>query len=131
MKKPMPYLVSIPGKSINGKTQYHVTTTAKYQWEAIEKSKPNDYFVSVSKQETSIVIKNVYWDDEYYKDSTTTARSKTTTKKESKTNHKKTTKKLPQTGQLWWPLPFLIFGGILCIGLGMTKRKDSDLYTKR
>lgn len=195
--KAMPYFVSIPGKSVNGKTQYHVTTTAKYektsngnnetekdykvakvwsdkghenirpknitvqllrdgsvyqevmlnkennwqytwknlsskyQWEAIEKSKPNDYFVSVSKQETSIVIKNVYWDDEYYNDSTTTERSKTTTKKESTTDNnnettKQPTKKLPQTGQVWWPLPFLAFGGILCIGIGMTKQKRED-----
>lgn len=76
------------------------------------------------------MIKNVYWDDEYYNDSPTTEHSKTTTKDESETENSKTTKrptkKLPQTGQVWWPLPFLAFGGILCIGIGMTKQKRED-----
>ncbi|MEQ2709760.1 hypothetical protein AAAU51_00980 [Anaerostipes amylophilus] len=31
-----------------------------------------------------------------------------------------TQEKLPQTGQLWWPLPFLAAGGLLCIWINNT-----------
>lgn len=111
--------------------------SSKYQWSAIEKKKTKGYIVSVSKQDTSFVIKNIYWDEEYYEE-TTTEKKPTTTEREKKkqsTEEKKTTqtpktkhqtKKLPQTGQLWWPLPFLAFGGILCIGIGMIKQKREN-----
>ena len=195
----MPYFITIPGKTANGKRQYNVTTKAKYeitpvsdktvdykvakiwqdnnnknkkrpknitvqllkngevyqevqlseknnwqytwsdlsakdQWEAIEKKKTSDYIVSVSKQETSLVIKNIYWDDDYYYDATTERKTNTTEEKKQtfeKTAEKtKTTtgiqKKLPQTGQLWWPLPFLAAGGLLCLGIGMIKQKREN-----
>lgn len=32
-------------------------------------------------------------------------------------------KKLPQTGQLWWPVPILISGGLLCIAIGLVLRR--------
>lgn len=195
--KTMPYFVTIPSKSVNGKIQYNVATTAKYdktpsnqdekdykvvkiwsdkghekirpknitvqllrdgsiyqevvlseknnwqytwknlssqyQWEVIEKDKSDEYFVSVSKQETSFIIKNIFWDDEPYDEPTTTKKSKTTTIKEQKaktTKNHKTTKqersKLPQTGQLWWPLPFLLFGGTACIGIGIARQKREN-----
>ena len=37
-----------------------------------------------------------------------------------------TTEKAPQTGQLWWPVPALAAGGLLCFGIGMTIRKKND-----
>lgn len=80
--------------------------SSKYQWEAIEKKKTKGYIVSVSKEESSIVIKNIYWGDDFYEETTE--------------------KKLPQTGQLWWPLPFLVAGGVLCIGIGMIKQKREN-----
>lgn len=204
--KAMPYFISIPGKSVNGKAQYNITSAPKYektpttqdqktdckvvktwvdknhenkrpkkivvqllqdgkiyqevslskennwqytwkdlsqdhQWEAVEKSKSGDYFASVSKQGTSFVIKNIYWDEEYYKDSKKPKKPgkkkiKTTEEyyqdsnkpKKTKTKTTKTSKttKLPQTGQLWWPLPFLMFGGIICIGIGMMSKKREN-----
>jgi hypothetical protein len=36
------------------------------------------------------------------------------------------TEKLPQTGQLWWPVPVMALGGILFIGLGFRLKKDDD-----
>lgn len=189
----MPYFITIPGKSINGKPQYNVKTTAKYekttvtddktdykvvkiwsdknhekirpksitvqllcdgkvsqevrlskennwqytwkdlssknQWEVVEKKETTDYFVSISKQETSFIIQNTYWDDEYYKDTTTEKKNKKTEETKETTDKKTqtdTTEKLPQTGQLWWPLPFLAAGGILCIGIGLIKKRDND-----
>ncbi|MBR2283385.1 MAG: Cna B-type domain-containing protein [Ruminococcus sp.] len=37
-----------------------------------------------------------------------------------------TTEKAPQTGQLWWPVPALVVGGLLCFGIGFTIRKKND-----
>ena len=36
--------------------------------------------------------------------------------------------KLPQTGQLWWPVPILALGGLalLAIGLGLKKRQRHE-----
>ncbi len=100
--------------------------SSKYQWEAIEKKKTKGYIVSVSKEESSIVIKNIYWGDDFYEE--TTEKKPTTEKKHKKESSKETTteKKLPQTGQLWWPLPFLVSGGVLCIGIGMIKQKREN-----
>lgn len=103
--------------------------SSKYQWEAIEKKKTKGYIVSVSKQDSSVVIKNIYWGDDFYEE--TTAKKTTTTEKKSKKQFTKKTiteaqEKLPQTGQLWWTLPFLAAGGLLCIGIGMIKQKREN-----
>lgn len=97
--------------------------SSKYQWEAIEKKKTKGYIVSVSKQDSSVVIKNIYWGDDFYEE--TTAKKPTTTEKKSKKQFTKkpiteTQEKLPQKGQLWWPLPFLAAGGLLCIWINNT-----------
>lgn len=97
--------------------------SSKYQWEAIEKKKTKGYIVSVSKQDSSVVIKNIYWGDDFYEE--TTAKKPTTTEKKSKKQFTKKTitetqEKLPQTEQLWWPLPFLAAGGLLCIWINNT-----------
>lgn len=33
--------------------------------------------------------------------------------------------KLPQTGQLWWPVPVLLCAGVLCLVIGMIRRRGS------
>lgn len=33
---------------------------------------------------------------------------------------------LAQTGQLWWPVPVLICGGLLCIAVGLIRRREAD-----
>lgn len=38
---------------------------------------------------------------------------------------------LPQTGQLWWPVPWLCLGGLLCIAAGLiSEKKRSRKYEK-
>jgi len=32
--------------------------------------------------------------------------------------------KLPQTGQLWWPVPILVCAGIFCIAVGLIRRRE-------
>lgn len=34
--------------------------------------------------------------------------------------------KLPQTGQLWWPVPVLICGGLLCIVIGLGRKRRAE-----
>jgi len=34
--------------------------------------------------------------------------------------------KLPQTGQVWWPVPLLISGGIVLILLGVVRRRGDE-----
>ena len=41
------------------------------------------------------------------------------------TNHRETTPGLPQTGQLWWPVPLLAAAGLVCLILGVLSRKRS------
>lgn len=46
-----------------------------------------------------------------------------------KTTAKKTESKLPQTGQLWWPVPVLALGGMIFLGIGfrlIAKSKKED-----
>jgi len=33
--------------------------------------------------------------------------------------------KLPQTGQLWWPVPVLLSAGLLLLLIGVVRRKRS------
>ena len=34
-------------------------------------------------------------------------------------------KKLPQTGQLWWPVPVLACAGLGCIAVGLFRRREA------
>lgn len=35
---------------------------------------------------------------------------------------------LPQTGQLWWPVPMLIVAGIVLILIGIVRRRNGEIY---
>lgn len=37
---------------------------------------------------------------------------------------------VPQTGQLWWPVPFLVIGGLVFIIAGLTNRQKEEKYEK-
>ena len=58
------------------------------------------------------------------KDTTTVTKVRTTS-----STTKKTESKLPQTGQLWWPVPILAIGGIIFVGIGcrlIARNKKED-----
>lgn len=40
--------------------------------------------------------------------------------------HPGTHRKLPQTGQLWWPVPVLLLAGLACLILGALRRRKED-----
>jgi len=55
-----------------------------------------------------------------------TTTSKTTTTQTVETTTTVTTDKIPQTGQLWWPVPGLAAGGLVMLGLGVVLCKKDD-----
>ena len=66
---------------------------------------PEGYYVSTDRAESTIVVTN-------------TAKQPVSDKKNTQDQSKKTEAKLPQTGQLWWPVLVLLLAGIICIIVG-------------
>lgn len=85
------------------------------EWYVVERDIPQNYEVSIENNMTQYLIKNSYIKTI---DETTTTLIQTTTSAETK---------LPQTGQLWWPVPLLGASGLLMIGIGFRLgKKDSE-----
>lgn len=80
------------------------------KWSVLEKEVPKGYTVSTDTknegQQTVITLTNTY---------------KTATPSPSPS----ATPTLPRTGQLWWPVPLLAGAGILCLAVGMMRRKHT------
>ncbi len=80
---------------------------ASFEWSAVEKDVPKDYTVTVTREGVSFLITNTFAgavnppvdpDDP----------------------------KLPQTGQLWWPVPVLAFMGIVLFFAGFALKKRNE-----
>ena len=84
--------------------------SAKEQWTVVEKDIPDSYRVEYSKNGEKIYIVN------YVKDSETPDSDKP--------------EKLPQMGQLWWPVPILTLAGLSAMIIGMFKRKAENEFEK-
>ena len=84
--------------------------SAKEQWTVVEKNIPDSYRVEYSKNGEKIYIVN------YVKDSETPDPDKP--------------EKLPQMGQLWWPVPILTLAGLSAMIIGMFKRKAENEFEK-
>ena len=98
---------------LNAKNQWSYqwkNLSAKEQWTVVEKEIPDSYQVEYSKNGNKIYIVN------YAKDS------------EKPENNKP--EKLPQTGQLWWPVPILTLTGLAAIMIGVFKRKAENEFKK-
>lgn len=115
------------------------------QWKVVEKNIPDNYTVIVRDNLTQFVIVNTFEGTPPQETTTTTA--VTTVPDESASTPEETTItttvnvpattpvttdrvsggiiKLPQTGQLWWPVPVLILAGFVSIAVGIRlKRKN-------
>ncbi|MBQ9809508.1 MAG: Cna B-type domain-containing protein [Ruminococcus sp.] len=125
----------------------------EHSWFVYEKDIPGNYTVAYRSNETQFIIVNTY-DDVYGSTgttTTTTTTSVTTTTTTTSTNTisdsgsgttgTKTTTvkpgtttvttvkpgdKLPQTGQLWWPVIPMACGGVLLLGIGARLGKKDD-----
>ena len=86
--------------------------SADHRWTIKEKNISSSYRVEYSKTGSQIYVINHYKTPE-------------TSEKPKPPKHSETEKpkKLPQTGQMWWPVPVLMVTGILFWLIGWTKRK--------
>ncbi|MBR5309911.1 MAG: Cna B-type domain-containing protein [Oscillospiraceae bacterium] len=80
-----------------------------HRWTVTEKAVPG-YAFSIKREGITFVITNTYEE----------------TSPEPVVPQKPAEPQLPQTGQLWWPVPALAFGGILFIALGMILKRRSQ-----
>ena len=97
---------------------YKWSASADSEWKIKEKDIPKDYQVSYKSNETQFTIVNSY------STSVTTDSSETDIGSETETSSNGG--KLPQTGQLWWPVPALSAAGLILIAVGVrvnSKRK--------
>ena len=69
-----------------------------YSYRVLESKVPSGYTESVVQEKNTVVLTN--------------------TANKTITDKKKTDKELPLTGQLWWPVPVLLFVGMSLFGLG-------------
>lgn len=83
------------------------------EWSVKEREVPNGYTVVYRTEKTQFSVVNTY------NTTTTTTTSTTSTSTSSETKITTTTNdKLPQTGQLWWPVPILSLAGLVLISAG-------------
>lgn len=102
--------------TLNSANNWRYTWTeldGRYQWTVVEKELEN-YTVSVTREGVTFVITNTY--SEEIPDEPTQPPNK------PETPDKPT---LPQTGQIWWPVPVLAAGGLLLIVLGLLRRRGA------
>lgn len=134
-----------------------VSLEPHFDWRVVEREVPVDYEVKIEYNETQYLIRNRHktildWDDDDRVTTTTTTSIITTvvtgddderTTTTTVTTHTETedtklpptttappvsTEKLPQTGQLWWPVIPLGLGGVLMVfgGIMMKPKKDEE-----
>lgn len=72
-------------------------------WQIVEKNVPEDHTVSISEEGTLIRVVNTWTGEQ--------------------TKQPDQPEKLPQTGQLWWPVPLLAAMGLLCFLIGLIRRR--------
>ncbi len=77
-----------------------------YRWSVVEKESEElkNYTVSITREGKTFIITNTYEEDLPVK----------------------TEEDLPQTGQLWWPVPALFAGGLLLIIFGLIRRRNAQ-----
>ena len=112
---------------------YNWTAQPGDTWRVLESDIPANYTVAYRSNNSQYVIINTH-DSSVITTTTapvTTSGSKitSTTAKATSTTTGKTGGKLPQTGQLWWPVPVLALGGMIFVGIGfclISRSKKED-----
>lgn len=100
---------------------------ADSDWQVTEKTVPDHYTVQIQREGNSVVITNTRVDDSKDPNKDTNTSNGTSSKKDnnsssSSSSSGSTSKKLPQTGMLQWPVPVLAAGGLLFLLLGLLRR---------
>jgi len=86
---------------------------ANHHWTVVE-AVLEDYSMSVTQEGITFMITNAYSPEE-----------PVPTPTPPQTPDKPSGSRLPQTGQLWWPVPMLIAVGMLCIIIGLLRRRSN------
>lgn len=104
---------------------------AEYQWLVIEKDVPEDYKLSIAQQGATFTITNTYDTPEQPEETTapgesTTAPTSYDTGDNDRPGNSNGANRptLPQTGQLWWPVPVLLFAGFLICAIGIALKSQ-------
>ena len=83
--------------------------SADHRWTVVEKNISSSYRVEYSKTGNKVYVINHYKTPE--------------TPEKPKTPEPPKPQKLPQTGQLWWPVPILLVLGVAAWMVGYIKRR--------
>ena len=94
--------------------------SSQVSWSVVETEVPSGYTVSTSREGNTVVLTNTKTADSEDKSEST---DKTGTSGENGGN---SSQKLPQTGQLWWPVPLLMLAGVICLLVGKQLRKSME-----
>lgn len=89
-------------------------------WQVVEQNVPSGYTVAVEKEADTFTITNIKTTGKTGGNTNTT---KTTGTNGSNTSKTSKSGKLPQTGQLWWPVGILSVMGMLLFLIGYIRRK--------
>lgn len=108
---------------------------AGHQWIAVEKEAPACYTVTCVREGQYLVITNCYQPEES-SEPETPSESETPSEPETPSDTETTYHSgggghgggslLPQTGQLWWPVPILAFAGIAAFTVGWARRRARE-----
>jgi hypothetical protein len=113
-----PFLVSIP-QQVNGIYVYHVSATPKVALARIGVEPSPTPEETPEPEEPTLPAETVTPTPEPQPTETPAASATPTTTNPKTTQETPvTTSKLPQTGQLQWPIPVMVFAGLGCITLG-------------
>ena len=94
--------------------------SSQVSWSVVETEVPSGYTVSTSREGNTVVLTNTKTADSEDKSEST---DKTGTSGENGGN---SSQKLPQTGQLRWPVPLLMLAGVICLLVGKQLRKSME-----
>ena len=105
---------------LNSENQWSYTwedLSSQVRWSVTEQKVPSGYTVSTSRQGNTVVLTNTAKEQGESGD--------------SGNNSGNTGQKLPQTGQLWWPVPLLMLAGVMCLLAGKVLRRSGDEKKKK
>ncbi len=93
-----------------------------YTWQVVEKTVPNGYTVSVNKEGITYTLTNTYKDTDSQssrvRERTPDVPGSENPEDSDNVSEKEKDEKLPQTGQLWWPVPVMTFIGMTLFVFG-------------
>lgn len=91
------------------------------RWSVSEAEVPNGYTVAVTREGNTVVLTNTA-----KKPGKSDGEVNPPSKKPMDKTTNKTSDKLPQTGQLWWPVLVLLFAGAICLLVGRVLRDRKE-----